>query len=190
MLPALMAARPLIKYGVLAGIVVFVLAGLFGWGYLEGRADMKEQWDAAIAAQAATSMHEMAVLQTARQKTMAERAVVEQNLNQKIQTLQRKLVAYGKTPTSPCEPPAHSVAVFNAIGGLLSDPERVSSSDSAAGRMDEPPEAGIEITRLLLAYVQAYGDAAGQLATLWHDYESLVNDVRQQYRLESAGNDG
>jgi hypothetical protein len=168
--------------------VVAVLAGTHACVYDAGRDAKQQQWDASIAKQAAATVKQVQDVQAVTQQTRDARAVVEKNLRRQIQTLQQRLVAYAQTPLTPCEPPPNSAAMFNAISGLFPDPHGVPSAAGPAGGVDESPETGIETTRLLLAYVQAYGDAARQLATLWHDYESLVSVLRNQHRLTARRN--
>lgn len=188
MLPALLAARPLIKYGVLVGLPIVILIASHTTVYLKGKAATKQAWDASLAQQAAESVQQVSALYHERDEALRQRDDARRDVDQKRKEIERKLVTYAQKKLDPCETPADAIRLFDAIGGLFGpDQERVSAADAAAGKPDAAPETGVEITRLLLAYVRAYADAADQLATLWTDYDGLVQERRGQYIVEQAG---
>lgn len=194
MIPAIWGAVKALSIGqqaISAAVIVAMLGGLWGWGWLVGHrsgSDGKQQeWDASITRQAAESVKQVAALYESREGVIRRAEHDKRTLNDKITDLKRKQAIYEQSISGPCEAPPRSRDMFDATRGLLAaDPERLSAADAAAGSLHEPPEARIEITRLLLAYVRAYGDAAEQLAGLWIDYDGLVQERRGQYIVEQA----
>lgn len=180
-------ANPLIKWAVIVIGSLLLLSSYSWWIYNKGVAAKQQEMDASISRQAVETIEHMAALHESRDAVLRQHAAREQELQRKIDDLEHRKALYVKQPTKPCEVPPGSVAMFNAISGLhATDPERVPASDGASGSAHEPSEAEIGVTRLLLAYVHAYGDASEQLASLWVDYDGLVQEVRGRWIVETA----
>jgi hypothetical protein len=168
-------------------LVASLLGGLWLHGKHTGLDEKQQEWDASISRQASETIRNMAELHESRDIVLRKTAEREQVLQRKIDELERRKVNHVSQPTKPCEAPPGSVAMFNAISGLhATDSERVPSADGTPGESYESSEARIEVTRLLLAYVYAYGDASEQLATLWVKYDGLVQERRGQWIVENA----
>ena len=172
---------PLAKW-VAIGVVILV-SNLYTWHWatLKCERDKAE----AIAIQAREFSEKTASIVASREEVLRQRNEADQKLTSNIIDLQKKLVIYERNAKKTNMPvPPDSVSMFNAISGLLPAQNDLPSTDATAGKSHESPEARIETTQLLLAYVRAYSDSAEQLATLWQDYSALVQSIRREYALE------
>ncbi len=197
MLPALMAARPAIKYGVLAGGLALLLSSLFSWGYLKGRSDMKEKWDAAIAEQAAESNRQVIQAKTMESQVVQESIAVERAIESKAEQVKKEVVHHARKNPQPL-----SAAVVSIYDRLISLPNEaghsVSAPDSGTGTSEVPrggvaaqtvtgiqDEDGntIELTTEELA--QAAVDFAEKYALMKNAYKGLSdwNDGREAIEL-------
>jgi hypothetical protein len=183
MIPALLAAKPLVKYGVMAGVIVAVVGGLFSWGYLKGRSDMKEKWDAAIAEQAAESNKEVMAQAESTNTVLEQHAQAEQRVRERVQIVDREVVRYVQQTTKPCVLDPQLVELFDAISRVPDDPERVPAADGSPGESVDPSSPGVSTDEVL----QAYYSAVEQLTLLWVDYAALVQWERGRYIVEKAG---
>ena len=176
-------SSPLIKWGLIG--VVLVFTNLWTWHQttLKCERDKTE----AIAVQAHEFSQREVQLVTAREDVYRQRNETERLQQQRIIDLQKRMVTYERNAKKTNVPvPPDSVGMFNAISSLLPAQDAVPSPDTATGEPHESPEARIEVTRLLLAYVRAYADCGGQLTTLWQDYDALVQTLRVQYAIQKG----
>lgn len=176
-------ASPWVKWGLIAAVLV--CSNVWTWHHTTLQAEREKA--EAIAAQVQIYEAQTAHIVASREDVLRQRNDTERQTNQKIIDLQKRLVAYERNAKKTNVPvPPDSVGMFNAISSLLPAQHDLSGSDSSTGKPHESPEARIEVTRLLLAYVRAYGDCAGQLRSLWDDYAALVKVVRVQYTIQKG----
>ena len=176
-------SSPLVKWGLVAAVLIF--SNLWTWHAttLECEREKVE----AIAEQAAEFSKQQASVIASREDVLRQRNDTEREANQKIVDLQKRLVIYERNANKSNVPvPPDSVGMFNAISSLLPAQDAVSGADPTTGKPHESPEARIEVTRLLLAYVRAYADCGGELKSLWDDYDALVNTLRLEYAIETG----
>ena len=178
-------SSPLMKWGAL-GLAVVALVAVTNWKTYDWmRTACEEAQQAAVAEQATQSMQQLVELNASREAVYAKHAESEKRLTAKLLTLQQQ-VAHAQAHAKPGEIPPGAVQLFATARQLFDTVPTTPPAAAAAGAADAAPEARIETTRLLLAYVSAYGDAAEQLATLWTDYDSLVQELRSRYILETT----
>lgn len=172
---------PLAKWIAIGAVILFSNLYTWHWTTLKCERDKAE----AIAIQAREFSEKTASIVASREEVLRQRNEADQKLTSNIIDLQKKLVIYERNAKKTATPvPPDSVSMFNAISGLLPAQNNLPSTDATAGKSHESPEARIETTQLLLAYVRAYSDSAEQLATLWQDYSALVQSIRREYALE------
>lgn len=101
MIPALMAARPLIKYGVLVGVPIALFLIAFTWGYFKGDANGEErilaQWDAANAQLAKEANKQLLDVRAMEAQLADEKAKNEQIVAQQNALIKRKVMEYAKS---------------------------------------------------------------------------------------------
>lgn len=100
MFASLMAARPLIKYGVIIGIPLLLLVSSHTWIYFKGKDKGKEvvrvEWDAAIAEQVKLSNKQLAEAHTMTQEVSAQHAESTRLYEQQIDALKRKVKQHAR----------------------------------------------------------------------------------------------
>lgn len=174
-------SSPLVKWGFI--LAVLVVSNLWTWHTtkLNGERARAE----AVAEQAREYSKKTAQITESREEALKQLDAVRREKDQKIIDIQKRLVAYERNAKKSNVPvPPDSVGMFNAISGLLPPANDLPGADPATRKPDEPSEARIEVTRLLLAYVRAYADCGGELKSLWDDYEALVTILRKEYAIK------
>ena len=177
-------SSPFVKWGIFAAILLG--SNLWTWHTTILRCEQDKV--EAIAAQAKAFSAKESEIVAGREAVYRQLNDTKQVTSQTILDLQKRMVTYERNAKKTQVPvPPDSVAMFNAISGLLPSQNPVPVAEpSPTGEPHESPEARIEVTRLLLAYVQAYGDCAGELAELWDTYDALVSAIRSQYAIEKG----
>ena len=177
------ASSPLVKWGIVVAVLIFTNL----WTWHRTTLECEREKVEAIAEQAAEFSKQQASVIASREDVLRQRNDTEREANQKIVDLQKRLVMYERNAKKSNVPvPPDSVGMFNAISSLLPAENAVPRPDASAGEPHESPEARIEVTRLLLAYVRAYADCGGELKSLWDDYEALVTLLRAEYAIETG----
>ena len=176
-------SSPLVKWGCVVAVLVFTNL----WTWHRTTLECEREKVEAIAEQAAEFSKQQASVIASREDVLRQRNDTEREANQKIVDLQKRLVTYERNAKKSNVPvPPDSVGMFNAISSLLPAENHLSSPNASSGEPHESPEARIEVTRLLLAYVRAYADCGGELKSLWDDYDALVNTLRLEYAIETG----
>lgn len=177
-------SSPLVKWGIVAAI----LLGTNLWTWHKTTIRCEQDKTEAVAQQAKAFALKEAEIVAGREDVYRQLNATKQVTSQRILDLQKRMVIYERNAKKTSVPvPPDSVGMFNAISGLLSsqNPVPVAIAPST-GEPHESPEARIEVTQLLLAYVRAYGDCAGELKELWDTYDALVHAIRTQYAIEKG----
>ena len=174
-------SSPLVKWGLIGALLLF--SNLWTWHTtkLNGERERAE----AVAEQAREYSQKTAQITESREAVLTQLDAVRREKDEKILNIQKRLVTYERNAKKSNVPiPPDSVGMFNAISSLLPAQDPVPSSDSTTRKPYESPEARIEVTRLLLAYVRAYADCGGELKSLWDDYAALVEILRKEYAIK------
>ena len=175
-------SSPFVKWGIVAAVLI--VSNLWTWHKttLQCEQDKTE----AIAIQAKAFSEKEAQIVAGREDVYRQLNATKQATSQQIVDLQKRMVMYERNAKKTNVPvPPDSVGMFNAISGLLPGQNSVPVAEpTPAGKPDESPEARVETTRLLLAYVQAYGHCGGELKELWDTYAGLVQAIRSQYTIQ------
>lgn len=177
-------SSPLVKWGFI--LAVLLVSNLWTWHTtkLNGERARAE----AVTEQAKEYSKKTAQITESREEVLKQLDVVRREKDQKIIDIQKRLVTYERNAKKSNVPvPPDSVGMFNAISSLLPTQDDLPRADPSAGKPDEPSEARIEVTRLLLAYVRAYADCGGELKSLWDDYDALVTVLRKEYTIKKDG---
>lgn len=204
MFPALMAARPLIKYGILIGVPVLILICSHWYAYSSGDENgadrVQSKWNASIQKQA-----EEAVQQTVKADAM-EAQVYQQKeeagrvIEEKAKAIKRKVADHAKaTPAIPLSP--EFVRMYDELRQLPNEAGRhlptdpgtsgpeVSSGEvrSATPQLVQVEGEDGEIVELTTDELyQAVTDAFEKLAEVKKDYKGFSdwNDGRERIELE------
>lgn len=203
MIPALMAARPLIKYGVLVGVPIAICVAVYMWGYSRGDANGEErilaQWDAANAQLAKEANKQLLDVRAMEAQLADEKAKNEQIVAQQNALIKRKVMEYAKShPAVPLSLQFRSVyddlrRMSNETGNHLT------TADSRPGGEEIPrgeirtPAAGVVSTpdaeddtittdTLYQAVVHTY-EILGMCKSDYEDF-SKWNDGREAIELK------
>lgn len=174
-------SSPLVKWGCILAILIF--SNLWTWHStkLNGERARAE----AVAEQAREYSKKTSQITESREEALQQLNIVRREKDQKIIDIQKRLVTYERNAKKTAVPvPPDSVGMFNAISSLLPVENYLPRTDPATGEPYESPEARIEVTRLLLAYVRAYADCGSELKSLWDDYDALVKILRKEYAIK------
>lgn len=175
-------SSPLVKWGLVAAI----LLGTNLWTWHKTTLQCEQDKTEAMAIQAKAFSEKEAQIVAGREDVYRKLNATKEATSRQIVDLQKRMVIYERNAKKTNIPvPPDSVGMFNAISGLLPSQNPVPLAEPpATGKSDESPEARIEVTRLLLAYVQAYGHCGGELKELWDTYAGLVQAIRAQYDIQ------
>ena len=177
-------SSPLVKWGVIIAVLLF--SNLWTWHStkLNGERAKAE----AVAEQAKAYSRQTSQITESREEALKQLDAIRREKDQKIIDIQKRLVTYERNAKKSNVPvPPDSIGMFNAISGLLPPENHLPRTNPSTGEPHESPEARIEVTRLLLAYVRAYADCGGELKSLWDDYEALVSILRKEYTIKKDG---
>lgn len=198
MLPALMAAKPLVKYGVMAGVAVLLVGSIWGHGYFTGKKVVHEEWDAAIATASAQAIHESVKADAMESAVVKANDQAERVIEAKAEQVKKEVVhharknpkplaattiaIYDKLVSLPNEA-GHSVSASNPGAGTPEVPRGGLAAQTVAGVQDENGQA-VELTTEELA--QAAVDFAEKYAKLKERYASFNdwNEGRERLELE------
>lgn len=197
MLPALMAAKPLIKYGILAGVVVASVGSIWAHGYFTGKKAVHEEWDASIAQASANAMHESVKADAMESVIVKANDQAERVIEAKAETVKKKVVHHAKQDPKPLS--AATVAIYDELISLPNEAGlRVPPADPSAGA-PEVPRRGVEaqaVARISLdaggepveltteELVQAAVDFAEKYALMKNAYKGLSDWNEGRERLE------
>lgn len=180
-------ASPLAKLGIVAALLL--VTNLYTWHHTtvemtreceEGKRIFAEEQAKVQAAQDAKVIEE-------RETIYRERNETKRVSDEKITDLKKRMAIYERNAKLANIPaPPGSRAMFDAISGLFPPVTQLPTASASAGESDESSKARVEITRLLLAYVNAYGHCGEELTSLWDDYSALVKAVRSQSVIEKG----
>ena len=203
MLPALMAAKPLIKYGVLVGVPLLILTISHTTIYFKGKAACAREQDAIIAQASMEAMKESVKADAMESVVVKATDQAERVIAAKAEQAKKEVVHHAKKNPKPLA--AATVAIYDRLIGLPNEAGRsVPSADSRTGA-SEVPRAGlavetttaiqdedgsrIELTTEELA--QAAVDFAEKYALMKNAYKGLSdwNDGRERLELERLTRD-
>lgn len=186
MIPAALAAqfaKPLVKWGAIAGGVAILLLSVWLHGRSSGKKVVQQAWDASIAQQAQESAAAMIAEAKMSSEVLKAHAELEREAESRIEPIEREVIRYVQAPDKPCSVDPEFVRLFDELSRLPgSDTERLSAPDTSAGEPVESPTTGITTTELL----QAYYAAIDELMFLWIDYEALVQWERGRYIVQQT----
>lgn len=198
MLPALMAAKPLIKYGVLVGVPLLVLTISHTTVYFKGKAACTREQDALIAQASMEAMKESVKADTMEAVIVKANDQAERVIEAKAEQVKKEVVHHARKNPKPLA--AATIAIYDKLVSLPNEAgHSVPSTDSRAGTPEVPrgglavetvtgiqDEDGnrIELTTEELA--QAAVDFAEKYALMKNAYKGLSdwNDGRERLELE------
>lgn len=198
MLPALMAAKPLIKYGVMAGVAVLLVGSIWGHGYFTGKKVVHEEWDAAIATASAQAIHESVKADAMEAGVVKANDQAERVIEAKAEQVKKEVMHHARKNPKPLA--AATIAIYDQLVSLPNEAGRsVPSTDPRAGTSEVSrgglavetitaiqDEDGnrIELTTEELA--QAAVDFAEKYALMKNAYKGLSdwNEGRERLELE------
>ena len=198
MIPALMAAKPLVKYGVMAGVAVLLVGSIWGHGYFTGKKVVHEEWDAAIAQASASAMHESIKADAMESAVVKANDQAERVIELKAERIKKEVVHHARKNPKPLA--AATIAIYDQLVSLPNeagrslptpDPRAGTSEVSRGGLAVETITAiqdedgnRIELTTEELA--QAAVDFAEKYALMKNAYKGLSdwNEGRERLELE------
>lgn len=163
-----------------------LIASLWGWGYLTGRAHVQESWDASLAQQAMQTAKQVVAEATMSNQVLKEHATDLREAEAAARVLEREVIRYVQAPAKPCSVDPEFERLFDELSRMpepAADP--VPAPDAGAGEPAEPQETGVTTTEIL----QAYYRALDELTFLWIDYEALVQWERGRYIVQQGQQD-
>ena len=198
MLPALMAAKPLIKYGVLVGVPLLVLTISHTTVYFKGKAACAREQDAIIAQASMEAMKESVKADTMEAVIVKANDQAERVIEAKAEQVKKEVVHHARKNPKPLA--AATIAIYDQLVSLPNeagrslptpDPRAGTSEVSRGGLAVETITAiqdedgnRIELTTEELA--QAAVDFAEKYALMKNAYKGLSdwNEGRERLELE------
>jgi len=189
MLPALVALRPALKYGLMVGIPVALFGGGYVTGCTNGERNVHQEWDASIAMQAAKVGPEVIKAQAMESAVVKQVDVRQRDIRQRTNSMRNRKVAHDKTIVlSPA-----TVRLHDELRGLSEQTgDRLSDTDPRAGTSQVPPGGmGSAVAEVV------QGDDGDAIELTHEELRQAVIDfyeryalLRNQYRGFSEWNDG
>lgn len=198
MLPALMAAEPLVKYGVMVCVPLLILTISHTTVYFKGKAACAREQDALIAQASMEAMRESVKADAMEAVIVKANDHAERVIEVKAEIIKKEVTHHARKNPKPLA--AATVAIYDRLVSLPNEAGRsVPSADSSAGSSEVPrgglavetahgiqDENGniIELTTEELA--QAAVDFAEKYALMKNAYKGLSdwNDGRERLELE------
>ena len=192
MLPALMAAKPLIKYGVMIGVPLLILSYSHTKVYFAGKAAVYEEWDTANAEKAAQNVHEVVKAEAMESKVVKEYDAAERVIQAYAEQVKKEVVDHAKQNKRPL-----SAAVVTIYDRLISVPNKagisVPSPDPGTGA-SEVPRGGVAVETPPRVQVDTNGDTVEltteELVQAAVDFAEKYALMKNAYKGLSEWNDG
>lgn len=171
---------PLIKYGVMAAMVVAVVVGLV----LYGESRKQQEWDAAVAVQAVEAAENVIKAAEATAKLQAEYEKKLRTQAAKVRTVTKEVKVYAESQASKCVVTPEFERVFDTVSRMRSASEDgMPTPGSTPGTAVVP--AGTPITDV--AILSAYQGAVVELYRVYDAYDALRVWVRTSYEIAKEG---
>jgi hypothetical protein len=191
-------AKPAIRYGVIAGVLMLVIGSIWWHGYNKGKSVIQSRWDNSIALASAHAVQESVKASAMESAVVKANDQAERVIEAKAEIIKKEVVRYAKKDPKPLR--AATIAIYDKLVSLPNEAGRsLPSTDSSAGA-SEVPRAGlaaqavagiqdengnaVELTTEELA--QAAVDFAEKYALIKNAYKGLSdwNDGRERLELE------
>ena len=174
--------------GAIAGLMI--LGAIWWHGYHTAETWINERHQAAYASQIVKGASDMYAATEATALLEREHQAKVDALMEQISNIHTEtVVKYVQGPSKKCPVSPELERAHDAVSGLLNDgpdpADPVPAAADSTGVVAEPPQADLTDVALLAAYERA----VGELASLWEDYASLVEWVRESHKrqLEASG---
>lgn len=193
-----MAAKPLIKYGVMGGVAFLLVGSIWGHGYATGKKVVHKEWNASIAAASAQAVHESVKADAMESAVVKANDQAERVIEAKAETIKKEVVHHAKKDPKPLS--AATVAIYDRLISLPNEAGGgVSRADPGAGTPEVPrgglavetttriqDEDGNDIELTTEELAQAAVDFAEKYALMKNAYKGLSdwNDGRERIELE------
>lgn len=203
MLPALLAAKPLIKYGVMIGAPLLILTISHTTVYFKGKAACAREQDAIIAQASMEAMKESVKADAMESVVVKANDQAERVIEAKAEIIKKEVVHHARKNPKPLA--AATIAIYDKLVSLPNEAGRsVPSADLGAGTPEVPrgelaaqtvaglqdeDEQAVELTTEELA--QAAVDFAEKYALMKNAYKGLSdwNEGRERLELERRRHD-
>jgi len=191
MLPALMALRPAIKYGVPAALFVALIGGTNTCSYVKGKRVMQQEWDASIAQQAATAVKEVVKAQVMESAVVKQTDGREREIQRKANVMRKKVL---RDPAKTIILSPITVRLHDELRGLSNEADNgVPTADHGPGTPEISP-GGMGSAAVEFVPIEADGEelllTTEELKQAAVDYFEKYAMMRNSYRGLSEWNDG
>jgi hypothetical protein len=191
MLPALMEAKPLIKYGVLIGLPVLILTISHTTVYFKGKAACAREQDALIAEASMQAMKESVKADAMEAKVVKANDQAERVIEAKAELIKKEVVHHARKNPKPLA--AATIAIYDRLVSLPNEAGRSVSSANPGAGASEVPRGGMEIetvTRIQDEEGNQIELTTEELAQAATDFSKLYAKMKNKYGGFSDWNDG
>lgn len=191
MLPALMAAKPLIKYGVLIGVPLLILTISHTTVYFKGKAACQREQDAIIAHASMQAMKESVKADAMESVVVKKNDQADRAIDVKSETNKKEVASHAKANRKPIS--AATVAIYDRLISLPNEAGISVPSTDPSPRAPEVPRGGVEAQAV--ARVQDEEGNTVELTTeelelAAADWSELFAKMKNKYSGFSEWNDG
>lgn len=191
MIPALLAAKPLIKYGVLIGVPVLLLTISHTTVYVKGKTACAREQDALIAHASREAMRESVKADAMESAVVKAGDRAERVIEAKAEIVKQKVVRYAKKNPQPLR--AATIAIYDELIRLPNEAgHRLPSTDLSTGA-SEVPRGGVAVetvTRIQDEEGNTIELTTEELALAATDFSKLFAKMKNKYGAFSQWNDG
>lgn len=205
MIPAFLAAplaKPLVKWGIVGGVLVAAILSIWLHGFYTCKRSMQREYAEAVAQQAATAAQHAVDASVMEAKIVQDIGVAERNIQRKAKIIRKKVSTYGHAKQTVTIS-APLVGLHDELRGLSGQARsRVSASNPGTGASEvssggvgpagpqglsiDSPDGGEAVTLTGDELAQAVMDVYEKYALMRNNYRGLSewNDGRE--RLEKS----
>lgn len=183
------AASPLIKYGVLAGLIL----ALWGWyvaqreyHQYQGRLEAAATQERELRLQAQAASEEAVRERQRALGAVSELIAAKTQLGEKLEAIRKERARHAKQTPATCPVDAAAVRMVNDLGGVLNDlsapQERLPHADASAGGTALETEAAVAATQDAL--LERIAELTKRNAVTEEEHKQLSKYVIEKYEAD------
>jgi hypothetical protein len=184
-------AKPLVRYGAIAGGLALLIGAIWVHGYHKGQRVVQNSWDAAIAQASVNAVNESVKAAAMESAVVKAGDLAERVIEAKAEIVKQKVVRYAKKDPTPLR--AATIAIYDELIRLPNEAgHSLPSTDPSAGT-PEISRGGVAIetvTRIQDEEGNEIELTTEELAQAATDFSKLFAKMKNKYGVFSEWNEG
>lgn len=184
-------AKPIVKWGAIAGGIVLLIGSIWLHGYSKGKRVVQNSWDAAVAQASVNAVNEAVKAAAMESAVVKAGDLAERVIETKAEIVKQKVVRYAKKDPKPLR--AATVAIYDELVRLPNEAgHSLPSTDPRAGT-SEISRGGVAAEAVTRIQDEEGNDielTTEELAQAATDFSKLFAKMKNKYGVLSEWNDG